>query len=69
MKFPILCLFSFLLSILLVPPSHAQAAVDELFPKYFPSEIKEFSQRWYSKHLKAMKEVPIYNVSVRSFTW
>jgi len=25
------------------------------------SEIKEFSQRWYSKHLKAMKEVPIYN--------
>lgn len=66
MKFFILCLFSFALSILLVSASHSQAKVEEVFPKYFPSEIKEFSQRWYSKHLKAMKEVPIYKAPAAS---
>ncbi len=62
MRFLFLSLFLVSFSFAVAPISFAQVKVEKPVVQSFPSEIRSSKQRWYSKHLTAMKEAPIYNL-------
>lgn len=66
MRFLVLLLFFLCLSFAVAPNSFAQVKFEKLVVQSFPPEIRANKQRWYLKHLTAMKETPIYNLPPES---